>query len=94
MAKIVPIFSIILPATSTVFDPEVESDIQQFDEQLDSKAGQDVDTQQKLSSLIHSQPQLATQIFYERAHTGFTREITVTREDVERLFTEIASAWR
>ena len=80
--------------TRTVFDPEVESEIQQFDEQLDAKAGQDVDTQQNLSSLIHSQPQLATQIFYERAHTGFTREITVTREDVERLFTEMASAWR
>ena len=80
--------------TRTVFDPEVDSEIQQFDEQLDAKAGQDVDTQQKLSSLIHSQPQLATQIFYERAHTGFTREITVTREDVERLFTEMASAWR
>ena len=80
--------------TRTVFDPEVESEIQQFDEQLDAKAGQDVDTQQKLSSLIHSQPQLATQIFYERAPTGFTREITVTREDLERLFTEIASAWR
>ena len=76
----------------TVFDPEVESEIQQFDDHLDSKSDRDVDTQQKLSSLIHSQPQLATQIFYERAHTGFTREITVTREDVERLFSELTSA--
>ena len=54
--------------TRTVFDPEVESEIQQFDEQLDAKAGQDVDTQQKLSSLIHSQPQLATQIFLSLIH--------------------------
>ncbi len=74
--------------TRTVFDPEVESEIQQ----LDSGASTDVDTHQRLSALIHSKPQLATQILYERAHTGFTREITVTRSDVERLFSELAAA--
>jgi len=78
--------------TRTVFDPEVESEIQQLDEQLDSGASTDVDTHQRLSALIHSKPQLATQILYERAHTGFTREITVTRSDVERLFSELAAA--
>jgi len=78
--------------TRTVFDPEVESEIQEFDGQLESDAGTDVDTHATLSALIHSQPQLASQIFYERAHTGFTREITVTRADVERLFTELATA--
>mgnify|MGYP004383506685 CR=1 FL=1 len=78
--------------TRTVFDPEVESEIRQFDGQLDSSAGHDVDTHRKLSALIHSQPHLASQILYERAHTGFTREITVTRDDVERLFSELTSA--
>ena len=77
--------------TRTVFDPEVEAEIKQLDEHLDA-GGADVDTHQRLSTLIHSKPQLATQIFYERAHTGFTREITVTRSDIERLFSELAAA--
>ncbi len=80
--------------TRTVFDPEVEAEIQQFDGDLESDADTDVDTHQRLSALIHSKPQLATQIHYERAHTGFTREITVTRSDIERLFSELASAAR
>ena len=78
--------------TRTVFDPEVESEIRQFDGPLASSAGHDVDTHRKLAALIHSQPHLASQILYERAHTGFTREITVTRDDVERLFSELTSA--
>ena len=80
--------------TRTVFDPEVEAEIQQLDSELDGQIDGDVDTHQLLSTLIHSKPELATQIFYERAHTGFTREITVTRADVERLFTELTSASR
>ncbi len=80
--------------TRTVFDSEVEAEILELDEHLDSAEGSDVDTHEKLSALIHSQPQLASQIFYERAHTGFTREITVTRADVERLFTELAATSR
>lgn len=39
-----------------------------------------------LSSAIHLSPELATKIQYERAHTGFTREITVTVEDIQRLY--------
>jgi hypothetical protein len=78
--------------TRTVFDPDVEAEIQVLDEHLDADADADVDTHQRLSALIHSKPQLATRIFYERAHTGFTREITVTRSDIERLFSELAAA--
>ena len=74
----------------TVFDPEVEAEIQELDKSLDDRSGADVDTHARVSELIHRQPQLATQILYERAHTGFTREITVTREDVERLFAKLA----
>jgi hypothetical protein len=39
-----------------------------------------------LAKAIHSQPQLAGQIAYERVHTGFIREITVTTADIERLY--------
>lgn len=39
-----------------------------------------------LSQAIHETPELASKIQYERAHTGFTREITVTVEDIQRLY--------
>ena len=35
---------------------------------------------------IHKQPQLASKIAYDRSHTGFTRIITVTLEDIQRLY--------
>ena len=35
---------------------------------------------------IHRNPQLAGKIEYERAHTGFTRIITVTADDIARLY--------
>ena len=92
--KFDPRIELLVVETRTVFDPEVEAEIQQLDSELDGQIDGDVDTHQLLSALIHSKPELATQIFYERAHTGFTREITVTRADVERLFTELASASR
>jgi hypothetical protein len=41
-----------------------------------------------LSKAIHHSPSLAGKINYERAHTGFTREITVTTADIERLYRE------
>ncbi len=39
-----------------------------------------------LSKAIHQAPELATKIEYHRAHTGFAREITVTVEDIQRLY--------
>ena len=39
-----------------------------------------------LSNVIHQTPQLAEKVHYERSHTGFTREITVTVQDVQRLY--------
>ncbi len=41
-----------------------------------------------LAEAIHDKPQLASKISYERVHTGFIREITVTTEDIERLYAE------
>ena len=92
--KFDPRIELLVVETRTVFDPEVEAEIQQLDSELEEQVDGEVDTHQLLSALIHSKPELATQIFYERAHTGFTREITVTRADIERLFTELASASR
>lgn len=44
------------------------------------------DDKRWLSHALHAAPKLATKIKYERTHTGFTREITVTPADVERLY--------
>ncbi|QDT33851.1 MULTISPECIES: hypothetical protein [Thalassoglobus] len=35
---------------------------------------------------IHRHPELASKISYERAHTGFARIVTVTEEDIARLY--------
>lgn len=39
-----------------------------------------------LAAALHASPKLASKIKYERTHTGFSREITVTPTDVERLY--------
>lgn len=39
-----------------------------------------------VASQIHKEPQLASNISYERSHTGFTRTITVSLEDIQRLY--------
>ena len=41
-----------------------------------------------LATAIHRSPALASQITYERTHTGFIREITVGAADVARLYDE------
>ena len=43
-----------------------------------------------LARAVHDQPEKAAKIGYERSHTGFIREITVTVADVERLYRERA----
>ena len=44
-----------------------------------------------LSHAVHAEPEKATKIAYERSHTGFVREITVTVADVARLYQEKAA---
>ncbi len=39
-----------------------------------------------VASAIQRNPQLAGNIEYERAHTGFTRIITVTADDIAQLY--------
>lgn len=58
--------------TKTLWDPEV-GDLPEEDRAAVSRE-------------IHRHPQLASHIEYERSHTGFTRIITVTLADIERLY--------
>ncbi len=39
-----------------------------------------------LAAALHADPRHAARLRYERQHTGFLREITATRADVERLY--------
>ncbi|MEZ5944518.1 MAG: hypothetical protein R3C18_24280 [Planctomycetaceae bacterium] len=39
-----------------------------------------------IAKAVHAEPQLASNIEYERAHTGFTRTITVDAADIERIY--------
>jgi hypothetical protein len=39
-----------------------------------------------LAKVVHETPSHAAKIAYERSHTGFTREITVTPDDVARIY--------
>jgi len=39
-----------------------------------------------IARAIHRHPQLASQIFYERTHTGFIRQITVSEADIGKLY--------
>lgn len=41
---------------------------------------------QWISTAIHHKPELASKISYERAHTGFIRDIVVTAADIARLY--------
>jgi hypothetical protein len=43
-----------------------------------------------LARAVHEHPEQAARILYERSHTGFIREITVTVGDLERLYRERA----
>jgi hypothetical protein len=45
-----------------------------------------------LAEAVHQSPAKAAKIGYERSHTGFIREITVTVADVERLYRERQAA--
>lgn len=41
---------------------------------------------------IHRNPELASKISYERTHTGFARVITVTVDDIARLYEQNVAA--
>jgi hypothetical protein len=58
--------------TRTLWDPELAR-LSEADKQW-------------LARAVHARPDQAAKIGYERSHTGFIRQITVTVADVERLY--------
>lgn len=71
------------------FDPRVDQLVVETRTFWDDEIGDLSETdKQWLSEAVHREPEKASKVAYERAHTGFTREITVTVEDIERLYAE------
>lgn len=74
-------------ASYNKFDPKLESLVVETKTDWDPDIGDlSEDDRHWLAHEIHRNPQLASKIQYERAHTGFTRVITVTVDDIERLY--------
>lgn len=71
------------------YDPRLESLVMETRTFWDPDLGEiGPEDRRWLAMSLHQNPQLASQVKYERSHTGFTREITVTVADVERLYQE------
>ncbi|MBI1348904.1 hypothetical protein GC163_21745 [bacterium] len=45
-----------------------------------------------LTQQVHKHPAQASKVTYERMHTGFSREITVTKDDIARIYREQVGA--
>ncbi len=70
------------------FDPRVDSLVMETRTLWDESVGELSDEDRRwVARTIHEHPQLASKIRYERTHTGFIREITVTLEDIQKLYT-------
>lgn len=70
------------------FDPRVDDLVMETRTLWDDSVGELSDEDRRwVARTIHEHPQLASKIRYERSHTGFTREITVTLEDIQKLYT-------
>jgi len=69
------------------YDPRLESLVMETRTLWDAEIG-DLPEEDKhwLAEAVHGEPLQAARIEYERSHTGFTRTITVTVSDVERLY--------
>lgn len=71
----------------TKYDPRVDSLVMEIRTVWDTElAGLPEEDKRWLAEAIHRRPDLASKVAYDRSHTGFTREITVTAQDIERLY--------
>ncbi len=69
------------------FDPRIDALVMETRTNWDPSVGTLSDDDRRwVSKSIHEQPQLASQVAYERSHTGFSRTITVTLQDIQRLY--------
>lgn len=75
------------------FDPRIDSLVIETKTFWDPAVGKLSDEDKAwLAAAVHREPRKAKKVNYERAHTGFTREITVTVEDIARLYHEKVGA--
>jgi len=71
------------------YDPRVDSLVMESLTNWDPSVGKLTDDDRTvLAGLVHQSPEKATQISYFRSHTGFTRQITVTLDDITRIYDE------
>ncbi|MDX1969889.1 MAG: hypothetical protein SFV23_22135 [Planctomycetaceae bacterium] len=82
-----------MAAAYTKYDPRVDSLVVESRTLWDPSVGKLSDEDRAwLSKLVHQQPEHAAKIAYERMHTGFSREITVTTADIARIYQEKVAA--
>jgi hypothetical protein len=80
-------------ADYTKYDPRVDSLVMETRTFWDPSVGALSDDDKAwLAQVVHRDPEHAAKIAYERSHTGFTREITVTADDIARIYRERAAA--
>lgn len=76
-------------ADYTKYDPRVDSLVMESRTEWDPSVGTlSEDDKKFLAKMVHLHPAKAHKIAYFRSHTGFTREITVTADDVHRIYQE------
>jgi len=51
----------------------------------DELGAPDPEYRERIEAALHASPQEAAELTYERMHTGFSRVITVTADDLKRL---------
>ena len=71
------------------YDPRVDSLVMESLTNWDPSVGKLSDADKAvMARLVHRSPEKATKVSYFRSHTGFTREITVTVDDIARIYDE------
>ncbi len=76
----------------TKYDPRLESLVIETRTEWDPDVGDLPEEDRRwLANALHAEPEKAAKIHYERSHTGFTRVITVTLADIERIYQERAA---
>jgi len=80
-------------ASYNKYDPRLESLVMETRTLWDPAVGEiSSEDQAWLAEEVQKHPERAAKINYDRSHTGFAREITVTVADVERIYDERMAA--
>lgn len=76
-------------ADYTKYDARVDSLVMESVTLWDASVGKlSEEDKTFLAKMVHRSPEKAAKIAYWRSHTGFTREITVTADDIARIYDE------